>query len=271
MTGPAGSEPTVTARGLSVGYGSRPTWSGADFELRAGEFVAVLGPNGAGKSTLLRAVLGLLTPQAGELRVLGDVPRCGNPAIGYVPQHRELDTAIALSGRDIVGLGIDGHRWGARLTAAARRGVRASVDEAVEAVEATSFVDRRVGNLSGGELQRLLLAQALVRSPRILLLDEPLSNLDMRNQSAIAGLVSRIARERGVTVLLVEHDVNPLLPVVDRVLYVAGGSVAIGTADEVVRPETLSRLYGTPVEVLRDSRGRVFVVGLEAEASHPHA
>ena len=271
MTELVSTEPTVTARDLSVGYGSRPIWSGADFDLRAGEFVAVLGPNGAGKSTLLRAVLGLLAPRAGELRVLGDVPRRGNPSIGYVPQHRELDTAIALSGRDVVSLGIDGHRWGARVGRGTRRAVRASVDEAVAAVEAGSYVDRRVGNLSGGELQRLFLAQALVRSPRILLLDEPLANLDMRNQSAIASLVSRIARERGVTVLLVEHDVNPLLPVVDRVLYVAGGAVAIGTPEEVVRPDTLSRLYGTPVEVLRDSRGRIFVVGLEAEASHPHA
>ncbi|MBV8691064.1 MAG: ABC transporter ATP-binding protein [Actinobacteria bacterium] len=265
------SDSTVVARDLAVGYGARPTWSGADFELGAGEFVAVLGPNGAGKSTLLRAVLGLLPPLAGDLRVLGGPPRRGNPAIGYVPQHRELDTSIALTGRDVVGLGVDGHRWGARLAGTARRQVRKSVDEAVAAVGATAYVDRRVGNLSGGEPQRLLLAQSLVRDPRILLLDEPLSNLDMRNQSAIAGLVSRIARERNVTVLLVEHDVNPLLPVVDRVIYVAGGSVAIGTPDEVVQPATLSRLYGTPVEVLRDSRGRIFVVGLEAEASHPHA
>ena len=262
---------TIAARALAAGYGDRPLWNGAEFELGAGEFVAVLGPNGAGKSTLLRTILGLLAPVAGELLVLGRPPRRGNPDIGYVPQHRELDTAIALSGRDVVGLGVDGHRWGARVTGVARREVETRLEEAVTAVEADAYVDRRVGTLSGGELQRLLLAQALVRRPRILLLDEPLSNLDLRNQSAIAAVVSRIARSRGVTVLLVAHDVNPLLPVVDRVLYVAGGAVEIGTPEDVVRSDRLSRLYGTPVEVLRDRHGRVFVVGLEAEASHPHA
>jgi zinc/manganese transport system ATP-binding protein len=267
----ATKDATVTARGLAAGYGQQPLWTGAEFDLRAGEFVAVLGPNGAGKSTLLRVVLGLLPPLRGELVVLGRPPRRGNPDIGYVPQHRELDSSIALRARDVVALGVDGHRWGARVTGVARREVEARVEEAVHAVEAMHYVDRRVGTLSGGELQRLLLAQALVRRPRILLLDEPLSNLDMRNQSSIAGLVSQIARGRGVTVLLVAHDVNPLLPVVDRVLYVAGGKVAIGTPDEVVRSETLTQLYGTPVEVLRDSQDRVFVVGLEAEASHPHA
>jgi zinc/manganese transport system ATP-binding protein len=265
------SDTTVAARGLAAGYGEHPLWTGADFELSAGELVAVLGPNGAGKSTLLRVVLGLLPPMSGELVVLGRPPQRGNPDIGYVPQHRELDSSLAVRGRDMVGLGVDGHRWGARVTGVARREVDTRVEEAVAAVEAATYVDRRVGTMSGGELQRLLLAQALVRRPRILLLDEPLSNLDMRNQSAIAGLVSRIARGRGVTVMLVAHDVNPLLPVVDRVLYVAGGAVAIGTPDEVVRSDTLSRLYGTPVEILRDSHGRVFVVGLEAEASHPHA
>jgi zinc/manganese transport system ATP-binding protein len=266
-TPPAGG-PAVVAVGLAAGYGGRVVWSGADFTISSGEFVGVLGPNGAGKSTLLRLLLGLQRPLAGSLEVLGGPPRRGSAQIGYVPQARAVDLEIALRGVDLVALGLDGHRLGPRLRA--RPEAHRLVDEALAAVGAEAYAARRLGQLSGGERQRLLLAQALVGRPRLLLLDEPLASLDVRAQTTMAQLVASVAAERSITVVLVAHDLNPLRQVLDRVCYVAGGGVVIGSAEEIVTGPVLSRLYGAPVEVLVDSRGRRFVVGLEEEVAHPH-
>ena len=267
----AGHAPVIEARGLAGGYGGRAVWSGADFTVAHGEFVAVLGPNGAGKSTLLKMLLGLLPPLAGELRVLGSSPRRGSAHIGYVPQGRNLEAAVAFRGVDLVGLGLDGHRWGFRVPTRPRRELPSSVTEALEAAGASEYARRRIGEMSGGERQRLMLAQALVSKPQLLLLDEPFANLDVRHQSVMAAVVAEVAVEQSLSVVLVAHDINPLRRVVDRVCYVAGGGVAIGTPEEVGTGPVLSRLYGGPVEVLTDSRGRRFVVGLEEETAHPHA
>jgi zinc/manganese transport system ATP-binding protein len=261
----------IEASGLASGYGSRTIWSGADFSVGAGEFLTVLGPNGAGKSTLLRMVLGLLAPAGGTLQVFGAPPERGNPGIGYVPQRRALDPDLSISAEDIVGLGVDGHRWGVRLSRRAGRQRQQAVAEALAAVDAADYARRAVGRLSGGEQQRLQLAQALVTHPRLLLLDEPLASLDLRSQQEVSQLVADLRAEQGFAVVLVTHDINPLLPVTDRVMYIAGGSVSVGTPDEVITSENLSRLYQAEVEVITDSRGRVFVVGLEAEAAHPHS
>ena len=267
--GPAGA--VIQAAGLAAGYGGRTVWSGADFQVGAGEFLTVLGSNGAGKSTLLRMLLGMLPPAGGTLRVFGEPPRRGNPGIGYVPQRRALDPDLSISAEDIVGLGVDGHQWGVRLSR--RRGVqrRAAVADALAAVGAAGYARRAVGRLSGGEQQRLQLAQALVARPRLLLLDEPLASLDLRSQQAVSQLVTDLRDRQGFAVVLVTHDINPVLSVTDRVMYIAGGSVSIGTPGEVITSENLSRLYQAEVEVLTDSRGRVFVVGLEAETAHPHS
>jgi zinc/manganese transport system ATP-binding protein len=259
----------IVARGLAAGYGSKAIWSEANFSSASGSFTAVLGPNGAGKSTLIRLILGLLHPLAGELEVLGEAPTRGNPRIGYVPQGSAFDPELSIRGRDFVGLGVDGHRWGVRLTG---RALMASATEtAIRAVSAEAYADRQLGRLSGGEQQRLLLAQALVGSPRLLLMDEPLSHLDVRNQGAIVQLISEVARERHLTVLLIAHDVNPLLRHIDHVLYIAQGKLAMGEPADIITSETLSAIYSAPVEVLRDRLGRLFVVGLEEEVSHPHA
>jgi len=270
---PAGLEPSavIEASGLASGYGGKIIWSGADFSVGAGEFLTVLGPNGAGKSTLLRMVLGLLAPADGTLRVFGGPPERGNPGIGYVPQRRALDPDLSISAEDIVGLGVDGHRWGVRLSPRAGRQRREAVAGALAAVGASGYARRAVGRLSGGEQQRLQLAQALVTHPRLLLLDEPLASLDLRSQQEVSQLVADLRAEQGFAVVLVTHDINPVLPVTDRVMYIAGGSVSIGTPAEVITSENLSRLYQAEVEVLTDSRGRVFVVGLEAETAHPHS
>jgi zinc/manganese transport system ATP-binding protein len=261
------ARPAVVAEHIAAAYGPHPVWRDASFTVQAGEFIAVLGPNGGGKSTLFRLLLGLLPPAAGTLTVLGARPHRGNPAIGYVPQRRDIDRDLAVRGRDLVHLGVDGDQWGFPVGRAAGDTER-RVDDAIRAVQAGSYADRPIGRLSGGEQQRLLLAQALAGRPEMLLLDEPLASLDLRNQVAMAELVASLARASALTVLLIAHDVNPLLPIIDRVLYVAHGGVAMGKPEEVITSENLSRLYDAPVEVLRDSHGHLFVVGLEAESAH---
>jgi zinc/manganese transport system ATP-binding protein len=243
-------------------------WRGATFDLAAGEFIVVLGPNGAGKTTLLRMMLGLVSPSEGGVTALGGPTRQARHVIGYVPQRRSVDPDLSVRGRDLVTMGLEGHRWGFPLPVRDRRQVQDPVEEAIAAVGAETYADRPLGRLSGGEQQRLWLAQALVSWPRLLLLDEPLANLDLRSQSTIASLVSEAAARGGMTVVLVAHDVNPLLPFLSRVIYVAGGRVVIGTPAEIITSAVLTRLYEFPVEVVKDSRGRVLVVGAGTEDPH---
>jgi zinc/manganese transport system ATP-binding protein len=255
----------VSAADLAVSYGARTIWSGASFSVPAGAFAVVLGPNGAGKSTLVKLLLGLLPPSAGRLEVLGQRPRRGSSLIGYVPQVATFDAEFSIRGVDFVRLGLDGHRWGLPLPAWVRPDRGVAVAEAIDAVGAGDYADRPIGQLSGGE------QEALVGRPRILLLDEPLSNLDVRNQGAMVTLIGDVARANGLTVVMVAHDVNPLLPLLDLVIYVAQGRVAVGAPGEIITSESLSRIYSAAVEVIRDRRGRLFVVGLDEEAVHPHA
>jgi zinc/manganese transport system ATP-binding protein len=264
--------PIAEVRGASVVLGGRTVWRDVSLSVAPGEFLAVLGPNGAGKSTLLKALLGLVPTAAGVIRVAGGSPRAGRAEVGYLPQRRSFDPGLRVRGRDVVQLGVDGDRWGIPL---GRRGAGARVDELVALVGAGEYVDRPIGQLSGGEQQRLLIAQALARRPRLLLLDEPLDSLDLANQAAIAALVAQISRDENVAVLIVAHDVNPVLPYVDRVVYLAGGRAVAGAPDEVITEATLSALYGSPIEVLRTPAGRLVVVGQPEAASyhpqlHPH-
>ncbi|HKV88888.1 MAG TPA: ABC transporter ATP-binding protein [Candidatus Dormibacteraeota bacterium] len=262
------SETLVEAAGLAARYGSRTVWSGADFSIRRGSFVAVLGPNGAGKSTLFKLILGQQKPSGGELEVFGAHPRSGDPRIGYIPQSSAFDPDFSVRGRDLVELGIDGHRWGVSMRGGANR--RRLVDAAISSVDAGGYAAGPMGRLSGGEQQRLLLAHALAGGPELMLLDEPLSHLDVRNQGAIVQLIAKLVHERGLTVLLIAHDVNPLLPHIDEVFYIANGRTATGPPAEVITSERLSAIYSAPIEVLEDRLGRIFVVGLEEEAVHPH-
>lgn len=252
-------ESAIELEHVRLAFGKRVLLNDLNLEIRQGEFIALLGPNGAGKSTLLKLLLGLLKADAGTIRVLGRAPRRGNRDIGYAPQHRVLEADLALRARDVAGFGLDGDRWGIGLPGRRRR---ALIDQALDEVNALSFADAPVGQLSGGEQQRLLIAQALLTNPRLLLLDEPLANLDIAHGQEIVSLVSRVCHARGVTVLLVAHDVNPLLPFLSRVLYIANGQSAIGTPDEVITSATLSQLYNSSVEVVQ-ALGRLFVVGAE--------
>ena len=261
--------------GAAVRLGGRTIWSDVDVRVCQGEFVAVLGSNGAGKSTLMKAILGLIPLAAGSVSVLGDPPGRRNREIGYLPQRRSFDPSTRVRGVDLVRLGLDGDRYGLPLGVSPaarvrRREAQRRVAEVIELVGATEFARRPIGEASGGEQQRLLIAQALVRRPRLLILDEPLDSLDLPNQAAVAALIQRVCVAEGVAVLLVAHDVNPLLGYLDRVIYMAAGNALEGPVRDVITTETLSRLYSTRVEVLTTSDGRLVVVG-QPEAPHHHS
>jgi zinc/manganese transport system ATP-binding protein len=269
--------PTVVAAGVAANAGGWPLFDGLNATLAPGQFVAVLGPNGAGKSTFLRMLLGLHPVAGGSLQVLGDRPGRRNHDIGYLPQRRSFDASVRIRGVDLVRLGIDGHRWGTPLPLMRRlvdRGraehERRRLDEVIARVGSTGYADRPIGEVSGGEQQRLLIAQALVRRPRLLLLDEPLESLDLPNQQGVAGLLQRISDD-GVTVVIVAHDVNPILGYLDQVIYIVGGRALAGPPEMVITTEQLSHLYDAAVEVIRTPSGRVVVVGQpEAPSFHAH-
>jgi zinc/manganese transport system ATP-binding protein len=246
----------------SVALGGRVVWQRVSLAIELGEFVAVLGSNGAGKSTFLNVVLGLLPLRSGTMRVLGRRAGDANAHIGYLPQRHSFDESVRIRGVDLVRLGLDGAHWGVPVPGRAARERRTRVREVIELVGAAGYADRPIGGLSGGEQQRLLIAQALVRRPKLLLLDEPLDSLDLTNQAGVAALIQRICREEGVAVLLVAHDANPILGYLDRVVYFAGGTAVAGTPREVITSETLSRLYSAPIEVLQTHDGRLVVVGV---------
>jgi zinc/manganese transport system ATP-binding protein len=272
--GPA-SPAAAEFRGAGVRLGHRFIWRAVDLSVDVGEFVAILGPNGAGKSTLLKSLLGIVPLAEGSAYVFGKPVRRGSDEVGYLPQRRRFDPDLRIRAIDLVRLGLDGASWGLPIpswvpSATARQKV-ARVAEVIRLVGAEGYSERPIGELSGGEQQRVLIAQALVSGARMLILDEPLDSLDLNNQQAISALIQQICQEQRVTVLLVAHDVNPLLPFLDRVVYVANGQVVSGKPEEVIRTETLTRLYGAPVEVLETSDGRLVVVGQhEAVSYHAH-
>jgi zinc/manganese transport system ATP-binding protein len=262
---------------LDVKYGEQAVWSDASFRIRRGEFVAVIGPNGAGKTTLFRLLLGLIRPSGGELRLFGSTPRRGNARIGYVPQTHLVDRDTNVEAVQLVRLGYASNppgdsswaRWMPPLTPRRYRAERDATQEALRAVGALEIAKKSLGRMSGGELQRIFLAEALVSGPEMLLLDEPLASLDLRHAREMVELIHGLVRSRQVTTLLVAHDINPLIRCLDKVIYIANGRVATGAPSEVLTTRKLSELYGVPVEVLRDSRGNLVIVGGEDSHQDP--
>jgi zinc/manganese transport system ATP-binding protein len=262
LTAPEIRDTTLAAQGITVRLSGRTILDDVSFTIARGEFTGLIGANGAGKTTLFRVILGLQTPTRGHVRINGDDR--SRRHVGYVPQKFLLDPDMPVRGRDLVGLGLDGHKLGLALPSRSRR---RRVDEMLEAVDAGRFADARVGQLSGGEQQRILIAHALISQPKLLLLDEPLANLDLRSAQEVVRLLARIAREQQISILISAHEMNPLLPVMDRIVYLAAGRAASGTAEEVVRSEVLSTLYGHHVDVLR-VHGRVIVVAGTGHDEH---
>ena len=256
----------LSIRGGALAIGSKTLWRDLELSLARGEFLAVLGANGSGKTSLVRAILGQQRLDAGSIDFEGTPVHRGDRRIGYIPQQKSVPDGTPLRGRDLVTLGVNGHRFGLPLASAK---TRAQVDALLESVGASSYANQPIGTLSGGEQQRLRVGQSLAGDPTLLLCDEPLMSLDLAHQRAVSELIDTRRREHGTSVVFVTHDVNPVLGMVDRILYLAGGQFTIGIPDEVLRSDVLSGLYGTPVDVIR-SRGRVIVAGVPQGDHHHH-
>ncbi len=230
----------ISLQNVSLQFGEHKLWQNLDLEVQPGEFVVVLGPNGSGKTSLLK-------------RLLEDH---ADQCIGYIPQQKGFDQDIAIRGYDLVRFGLDGHKYGIGL------GKKQAVDKAIKAVGAEKFADQALGKLSGGQQQRLRVAQALVEDPSILLCDEPLLSLDLAQQQSVSSLINERRVKHNTAVVFVTHDINPVLPMVDKVLYLVGEKWLLGTPDEILTTKTLTKLYGAPVEVL-NIHGRLVVLGAE--------
>jgi zinc/manganese transport system ATP-binding protein len=260
------SAPVAEWVDASLGFGTRQLWARLSLQVAPGEFLAVLGANGSGKTSLLKTVLGLQSLTSGQLRVRGEPVRRGSRDIGYIQQQRRMDPLTPMRARDVVRLGVDGHRWGIGIP---RRAVRTLVDDALRTVEALQYADAPMGLLSGGEQQRIRIAQALVTNPALLLCDEPLLSLDLRSQASLTALIDRRRRDQGTAVVFVSHEINPVLPYADRVLYLADGRFRVGTPDEVLTSRTLSELYRAPVDVIR-THDRILIAGVPEHAAAGH-
>jgi zinc/manganese transport system ATP-binding protein len=249
---------------VTLGIGGRTVLRDTSFTIRAGEFIGVLGPNGAGKTTLMRAILGLLSPRAGQLRVFGQTPRRGNPAVGYLPQVRTVLPDLRVRGRDFIAASLHGERWGLPRLVSAEH---ANIDKTLALIGAGELAERSLSEMSGGERQRLLLAQALIGSPKLLLLDEPLISLDARHQESVIEVIRQVSREHGITVLFSAHELNQLIGTLDRVLYLGNGQAVLGSVEEVITAPVLSRLYGADIQVVR-ADGHIFVMSRGRDVEH---
>ena len=279
---PHAGGPVVELSGASLGYGARTLWSNLNLRIEAGQFVAVLGANGAGKTSLLKVLLGEQPLNSGTVHIAGSPVRRGSDLVGYVPQRVGIDSGIMVKARDVVRMGLDGHRWGLPLLfGERRRALTRTVDRMLESVGATTFADAPVSMLSGGELQRIRIAEALACDPALLICDEPLAALDLRHQQEVAALIDQRRREHGTAVVFVTHEINPVLQYVDQVLYLAGGRFRLGPPDEVMTSASLSALYDAPVDVI-SAHGRLVVVAandmtaglhqsMDDHAAHAHA
>ncbi|GAC1500291.1 MAG: metal ABC transporter ATP-binding protein [Candidatus Saccharimonadales bacterium] len=249
-----------------LSLGDRILWQNLNLSINAGEFIAVLGPNGAGKTSFLQVLLGLLKLTSGSVLVSGEKLKRGSDRIGYIPQQKSFDTFLPVRGRDIVELGMNGHRFG---LAGNRKKIAKRVNSAISSVGAAQTADKPIGLLSGGEQQRLRIAQALVSQPDLLLCDEPLLSLDLASQNTVTELINGYRHKHNAAVIFVTHEINPILPMVDRVLYIANGKWTVDTPENVLRSDVLTKLYGTPIEVLR-LKDKLLVLGADEEPNAHH-
>jgi len=258
-------KPVLEITDATLAYGEKTLWSNLNLSVQPHEFIAVIGSNGSGKTSLLRAILGQEPLTSGTITLGGRSVTAGSASIGYIPQHRSTDASTPMRARDLLRLGYDGHRWGLPLPT---RKMRARVNHVLDCIDGHDLADAAIGTLSGGQLQRFRVGQAVIGNPSLILADEPLSALDLHQQQSVANLLDEERREHNAAVIFVTHDVNPILGMVDRVLYLANGHFRIGTPDEVMRSEVLSELYGTQVDVVRN-QGRIVVVGTHDHDHHP--
>lgn len=261
-------QPIVQLSNATLTRGKRPLWSNLNLAIKPGEFIAVLGPNGAGKTSLIKVLLGQLPLTTGSASINGKAPGENNDQIGYIPQQKNFDTSLPIRGRDLVELGLNGSRFGLHRP---HKATKQLVDKAIRNVHAMEYANMPIGLLSGGEQQRLRVAQALVGEPQLLLCDEPLLSLDLASQRTITELLDSYRTTSNTAILFVTHEINPILPFVDKVLYIANGRWVVDTPKQVLQSKTLSQLYGAAIEVVT-VHGRLLVVGAdEAAVASPGA
>ena len=259
------NQPALSIRGAELSFGDKTLWQGLDLEVAPGELIAVIGSNGSGKSSLLKAILGQERLTRGQIKVAGHSVRRGSRDIGYIPQQRPAEGQVPIRGRELLKLGLEGHKFGLALP---NHKNSQRIDEVLTRMGASDYQIQPISSLSGGQVQRLRVGQAVIGRPALLLADEPLTALDLNQQQVVCELIDQERMANQMAVLFVTHDVNPILDIVDRVLYLANGKFKIGSPDEVLRSEVLSELYGTQVDVLRN-QGRIVVVGTQDHAHHP--
>jgi zinc/manganese transport system ATP-binding protein len=257
------NQPVLKVNKASLGFAAKNVWSNLNLTVKPGEFIAIIGANASGKTVLLKAILGQLALSSGSIELFGEPVRHGSRQVGYIPQHRQADSGLPLRARDLLRMGLDGHCFGLPLPSAK---ANERIAEVLEMVGASDIANTPIGQLSGGQLQRIRVAQAVIDKPKLILADEPLSALDLKQQSVVAELIKNQRQLSGAAVLFVTHDVNPVLDYIDRVLYLANGKFRIGTPDEVLRSDVLSKLYGRDVDVVRN-QGRIAVLG---SSNHDH-
>ena len=247
--------PLVRFEEVALGYGGVRVLENLSFAVGEGDFLGIVGPNGAGKSTILKAMLGILRPAVGAVVYGAEVHR--DLRFGYVPQRHTLDDIYPLSVRAIV-----------RMARYARAGLlrrpgaddERAVTHALEAIDIGDLAERRFGELSGGQRQRALIARALATGANFLVLDEPTDGMDLKSTHGILGLMRRLNREEGLTVVFVSHQLNEVANYVDRLLVIDEGRYDFGPVEEVLTADHLQRIYQVPVVVDRVAGSSVVVV-----------
>ncbi len=259
------TETLLSLENIYVSLAKRPILQNVTLEIEKGEFYGLIGSNGAGKTTLLKLMLGLLKQDSGKIETRQPKDATRQRLIGYVPQKIEFDRDIPLRARDLVGLGVDGHKFGISLS---NKKKWEQVNDILRAVNALEFADAKIGALSGGQQQKIMIAHALVGNPSVLLLDEPLANLDLKSQHEVIELVNKLRVENNISIIFSAHDMNPLLDVMDKIIYIANGKIAVGKVSEIINSETLTDLYGYPVDVLTYRNRLIVLTGNETEGLH---
>lgn len=243
--------PVIQVESVGFAYASVPVLSGIDLQVDEGEFIGIVGPNAGGKSTLLKLILGLLQPKSGTIQVLGRMPRAAAHLLGYVPQYPGFARDFPITVEQVVqqgrlGMrqpgGLPGAFWPGYLSRADKR----AVSQALLEVEVDNIAKRQIGSLSGGQLQRVLIARVLVGEPRILLLDEPTANIDQRMESEIFDLLKMLNGR--MTILVVSHDVAFISHYVNRVACINQTLVCHPT--NAIDGDMIHNLYGEHVRMI---------------------